>query len=332
MKMPASVLSQWLGMDVQITSQRPLSGGCISEVAAVSITSRSPKPWLHSDAFEPEQIDAELVIKQNEADSVSNFFCEARGLASITESNPLRVPRVFGAGAADGVDGVRRAFLVLEQIRTAPDHLGTASSAGPDFFRFGHQLAQWHQATAIQSQHHGDHTQAIYGWDEDNFLGSARQSNAAHDRWSDFVAAERIGFQTRWAADDDRLSGRLRTDLEQIISQMTSLLDGRAERSSVLHGDLWSGNYLFDSTGSAALIDPAVYRGCPEAEWGMISWFGSCPNSFEQGYQSCLPMTEGWERRAMVYRLYHQLNHLNLYGGGYTAACEATARDILRSG
>jgi len=97
----------------------------------------------------------------------------------------------------------------------------------------------------------------------------------------------------------------------------------------LLHGDLWSGNYLFDTDGNPAIIDPAVYYGCREAEWGMIKWFGGCPAAFERGYQTEWPMPDGWQRRSDIYMLYHQLNHLNLFGSGYADGCRRTAAQIL---
>jgi len=96
-----------------------------------------------------------------------------------------------------------------------------------------------------------------------------------------------------------------------------------------LHGDLWSGNVMMDSQGRTVLIDPAVYRGCPEAEWGMIRLFGGVGAGFDEAYQSVYPLADGWQRRAEVYTLYHLLNHLNLFGNAYLAQCEQSARKIL---
>jgi fructosamine-3-kinase len=86
---------------------------------------------------------------------------------------------------------------------------------------------------------------------------------------------------------------------------------------------------LFDQQSRPVLIDPAVYRGCREAEWGMIVWFGGCPAAFTDGYLRRWPLPDGWRRRVNVYLLYHQLNHLNLFGGSYASACRSTAAEIL---
>jgi fructosamine-3-kinase len=196
---------------------------------------------------------------------------------------------------------------------------GRGGSSSAAYRRFARQLADLHRTTAGKR----------IGWERDNYLGSAKQPNTPHETWAEFVADQRIGFQIRWARDQGLADRQLQSDCETIIARMAGLLDGRQDQTSLLHGDLWSGNYLFDAHGQPAIIDPAVYYGCREAEWGMIAWFGSCPAAFDQAYQERWPMPEGWQRRIQVYKLYHQLNHLNLFGSSYAGICRSTARRIL---
>jgi fructosamine-3-kinase len=122
----------------------------------------------------------------------------------------------------------------------------------------------------------------------------------------------------------------LQRDCEQIIDLMDDLLEGREDQTSLLHGDLWSGNYLCDREGDAVIIDPAIYYGCREAEFGMLRLFGSCPGDFYESYLDTFPLPAGWQRRVSVYVLYHLLNHLNLFGTGYRSQCQRLAAEILR--
>jgi len=281
-----------MAADVQVINAKPLGGGCISEVFCLHTVSHG-----------------NLVVKRNSADMVSNFQCESAGLVAIDDAGSIRVPKVVAVGQFGD-----QAMLVMEHVRTSP------SSSVAEFERFGRELARLHQTTRGNA----------FGWDTDNFLGAARQVNGQARSWADFVAEHRIGFQLRWAVDQGVLDGRLKSHCESVIDRMQKLLTGREEATSLLHGDLWSGNYLFDEMGAPVMIDPAVYRGCREAEWGMILWFGNCPVEFERAYESEWPMADGWRDRVKVYLLYHQLNHLNLFGGGYRSACEQTAAEILR--
>jgi fructosamine-3-kinase len=111
---------------------------------------------------------------------------------------------------------------------------------------------------------------------------------------------------------------------------MDQLLAGRDPQTSLLHGDLWSGNYLCDCEDRPVVIDPAVYYGCREAEFGMLRLFGSCPDDFYESYMETFPLPGGWQHRVSVYVLYHLLNHLNLFGSGYHDQCKRLAAEILR--
>ncbi|WP_146523462.1 fructosamine kinase family protein [Stieleria varia] len=279
----------------RVVESQTVGGGCISPAWQVLVE--------RSDNGERER----LFVKRNSMAMAENFRCEASGLTALAQTGTIRVPSPL----ATLVHG-SHAYLVLPWIETSKRRNGF-------FEEFGRRLAQLHRATS------GDQI----GWHEDNFLGSAPQKNAAMQNWPHFVAEQRIGFQVRWAVDQGLADRRLQADCERIMSAMPEILDGRQQGTSLLHGDLWSGNYLCDDSGQPVLIDPAVSRGCREAEWGMIRLFGACPVEFEQAYQETWPMNDGWQRRSSVYVLYHLLNHLNLFGSGYLGQCRSLAAEIV---
>jgi fructosamine-3-kinase len=290
-----SALMKLMPSVASVTDIQSVGGGCISDARRVTIVERSGARRV-------------VFVKSNAASFLGNFQAEQRGLTRLNEPGVIRVPKPLAVGTAEN-----HAWLVTDWIEQG--------SRGDDFFqRFGRRLAELHRATL------GDEI----GWPEDNFLGSARQINAACDSWVDFVARHRIGFQLHWAVDQGLADAALRRDCEQIIASMEILLGGRDPSTSLLHGDLWSGNYLCDSDGEPALIDPAVYCGCREAEFGMLRLFGSCPADFYDSYLETFPLPGGWQRRANVYVLYHLLNHLNLFGSGYHGQCKSMAAEILR--
>jgi fructosamine-3-kinase len=101
-----------------------------------------------------------------------------------------------------------------------------------------------------------------------------------------------------------------------------SILHDSLEPPCVLHGDLWAGNYLCDENGCAVLIDPAVYYGHREADLAMTKLFGGFPRTFYDSYQREYPLKPGWEYREGLYKLYHVLNHLNLFGRSYLHEAE----------
>lgn len=255
-----------------------------------------------------------VFAKANAPSFVDNFRSEWDGLTALAATKSILIPKPIAVGTS-----AARSWLITEWVETRP--------RPENFFSdFGRQLAELHRVTAGRQ----------IGWPRDNFLGAASQSNTATASWVDFVAQNRIVYQLRWANDQQRVDTELCRQGEAIVAAMPNLLAGRADETSLLHGDLWSGNYLFGATdenrcGVPVIIDPAVYYGCREAEFGMLKLFGSCSPAFYHAYQNAWPLADGWQRRINVYILYHLLNHLNLFGSGYLGQCHHVASEILRS-
>ncbi len=282
---------------------QPLGGGCISATAA----------WRLDDG-------SEIFVKSDDAGRLPMLQAEAAGLDALSATQTIRVPQVLAIGTDEDS---RQAFLVSEHIRTATPPSDTSDPQSPahsDFFtRFGQQLALLHRT---------DTSAHDFGWPTDNFIGATAQPNRPDKSWASFFASQRLEPQLRLARQQQFASPRLIRDVERLIGQLDSLLAGRNEPPALIHGDLWSGNYLCDEQQQPVLIDPAVYRADREAEFGMIELFGSCPRRFYQAYQDTYPLAAGWQQRTQLYVLYHLLNHLNLFGGGYLQQCESLAQRI----
>ena len=279
-----------------VISVQRVAGGCISDAFQLEITTPtgSKERWF---------------LKTNKKEFYRQFLCELDGLSAIKETSTLAVPQVIASGITH-----EHAWLVLDWIEQT-------SKSSKFFLRLGQQLAEMHRCKQ------GDQ----YGWRADNYLGSSLQKNTQTDSWPDFVAEHRIEFQLKMAHDHLQLPSDLERMIQSIISRMSDLLNGSEKKISLLHGDLWSGNYLSNANGSRVLIDPAVYHGNREAEFGMILLFGSCPPAFYDAYQENYPLTEGWQRRCKIHTLYHLLNHLNLFGLSYLDDCRRICHQILGS-
>lgn len=227
------------------------------------------------------------------------FRCEADGLAELATAGTLNIVKPLAVGDN---------FIVTEYTGR-----GTPS---PGFFEnFGRDLARMHRYTATQ-----------FGFYEDNFIGANPQENIAsgeekHD-WPAFYFNKRLLFQYRLAERNGYATASLSEGFRRMESRIGVLLEGSAEQPCLLHGDLWSGNYMCGSDGEAVLIDPAVYYGHREADLAMTKLFGGFPPAFYRAYQREYPLKEGWERREGLYRLYHVMNHLNLFGRSYLAEAE----------
>jgi protein-ribulosamine 3-kinase len=270
----------------------PVSGGCISSSFRVVIR----------DSDECRQ---RLFVKTNRKEFHQNFCCELDGLQRLSDTGAIGTPKPLTVGVLD-----QFAFVVMQWIEVGRKN---------DFEAFGRQLAQLHHQTASKR----------IGLEQNNFLGATPQDNTPRESWVRFVQDQRIGFQLRRAVDCHLIDPSNAKTIEAVIDSLPKILTGRDETTSLLHGDLWSGNYLFDSQGQPVLIDPAVHYGCREAEFGMLLLYGGCPPNFYDAYNDQWPMPSGWRDRCQVYVLYHLLNHLNLFGQAYLADCGRVARAIL---
>jgi fructosamine-3-kinase len=88
-----------------------------------------------------------------------------------------------------------------------------------------------------------------------------------------------------------------------------------AEKPTLVHGDLWSGNVY--ASDQACLVDPAVYYGHRELDIALSQLFGGFNSVFYQAYNEVYPLQNGWEERAGLYNLYPLLFHLNAFGSSY---------------
>jgi fructosamine-3-kinase len=180
-------------------------------------------------------------------------------------------------------------------------------------------------AAGLAALHHAE-APDDFGLDEDNFLGDLPQRNARRHSWPAFWRDCRLVPQIEIA--QARGIGMARRDLlQRLLERLDSLLD-YAARPSLLHGDLWSGNYLTASAG-AVLVDPAAYYGDREAELSYIELFGGFPADFVNHYRAAWPLEDGYERRRPVHQLYHLLAHFNHFGEPYGNDVERVCRRIL---
>lgn len=233
----------------------------------------------------------DFFLKSNAAAQIDMFIAEADGLREIAATRTVRVPDPVCWGVAGDT-----AYLVLEYLDFGRGGNGAV---------LGEQLAAMHRIT-----------RADFGWQRDNTLGSTPQINTPDTDWLRFFRARRLGFQLE-LAQRNGWGGELQRLGAELMTRMDGLFDGYRPRPSLLHGDLWSGNHAYLADGSPVIFDPAVYFGDREADVAMTELFGGFGGDFHAGYRAAWPLDAGYAVRKTLYNLYHILNHLNLFGGGY---------------
>ncbi|HNE29026.1 MAG TPA: fructosamine kinase family protein, partial [Saprospiraceae bacterium] len=97
------------------------------------------------------------------------------------------------------------------------------------------------------------------------------------------------------------------------------------EAPALIHGDLWSGNFLCNTDGEPVLIDPSAAFAHREMDLAMARLFGGFDPAFFAAYERAWPLEPGFVERLGIYQLYYLMVHLNLFGEGYLRQ----VRDIL---
>lgn len=239
-----------------------------------------------------------FVFKINDANRFPALFLkESNGLDILRQSQSFIIPEVIAQGTLDNIAYLILAFLPPEPILS--------------WELFGKQLAKLHQ-----------HKSNTFGLEEWNYIGSLKQYNNPEPNAATFFIQQRLAPQFELAAQKSfsfKNVERLYQVAEAIIPD---------EAPSLIHGDLWSGNYLHTEDGFA-LIDPAVSYGTREMDLAMMQLFGGFPDLVFRVYQECYPTTSDLENRIPLYQLYYILVHVNLFGRSYYGRAEGIINKYL---
>jgi fructosamine-3-kinase len=242
-------------------------------------------------------------VKLNTSNRITMFEAEFEGLQALLNSKTVRAPAPICVGASGD-----QAYLVTEYL---PLH------GRINYAQLGENLAALH----------GFHAKS-FGWHRENTLGTTRQINTPSNNWPAFWREQRLGFQLRLATKNG-YTGMLQTLGETLLLKCHRFFDSYQPAASLLHGDLWSGNAAALADGTPVIFDPAVYYGDRETDIAMTELFGGFSPAFYAAYNACSPLDAGYSVRKKFYNLYHILNHLNLFGGGYRQQAEQTIEYLL---
>lgn len=269
-----------------IQSARRVSGGSINEAAQINI----------------KEIGTSF-LKWNRAADPDMFSKEVKGLELLREAgSDLRIPGVILQGQMDNNTG----FLILEFIEEGRSGKYSAQ-------HFGKQLAELH------SRH-----SSRFGLDENNYIGRLPQSNTWHEQWVEFFIEERMEPQLTMALNSGKFQPAITGAFDAMYKELPNIFP--EEQPALLHGDLWGGNYFYDTEGNAVIYDPAVYYGHREIEIAFTHLFGGFSTVFYDAYNDTLPLETGFNNRRDIYNLYPLLVHTNLFGGSYARQVETIVK------
>jgi len=243
-----------------------------------------------------------FLVKTNHARKFPNMFAaEAAGLQLLKANCNLKIPELIWQGEVDNT-----AILILEYIESG--------KRIKNFFEdFGNKIASMHKCTS-----------EYYGLDNDNYIGSLNQFNKKSNDGVAFFISQRLMPQIELAISNNKIDNKAVNDFEKLFMKLNQLLP--AEPASLIHGDLWSGNFITDANGMTCIFDPAVSYSYRESDIAMTKLFGGFESAFYEGYNDVFLLQKNWQNRIELFNLYPLMVHVNLFGGSYLNQC----REILK--
>ncbi len=242
-----------------------------------------------------------------------NFFCkiniaskfphlfqkEERALRHLLKQKVIKIPEVLHC-----IETGTEQVLILEWINEG-------STSHQFWANFGHQLAALHSISNSQ-----------FGWEEDNYMGSVEQPNQWIADWSTFFTTQRLMPLAQKCLQQHLLTSKHLAQLEKVCEKLNDIFE--PEAPALLHGDLWSGNYMCSENGEPVLIDPAIYFGHRSVDLAMTMLFGGFDKTFYEAYHYYFPLPNNYQQQWEVCNLYPLLIHLLLFGSGYRPQIEKT--------
>lgn len=237
------------------------------------------------------QTNKHYFIKLNHSYLLDMFAAEFAALNELMKCESIHTPRPICYAELN-----EQSFIAMEYmpLQNRGDH-----------FQLGQDLARMHKIS-----------QSLFGWTRNNMIGSTAQSNTQCNNWVKFWKNQRLipQFELLYQKGHQAL---LEKKADHLLSGLDDFFQGHQPIASLLHGDLWSGNYAFDTSGNGVIFDPALYYGDRETDIAMSELFGGFPSDFYKGYQEEFPLADSYKKHKPMYNLYHILNHANLFGGSY---------------
>ncbi|WP_262122623.1 fructosamine kinase family protein [Anaerococcus sp. Marseille-Q5996] len=244
-----------------------------------------------------------MLVQKNCYDSF--YDGEIAGL-KLFEEIGINAPRVIDHGFVDG-----DAYLLLSFLEEA--------SKG----------SQSELAEVVAKMHQKKSPNGKFGFDYPYRGSQTTFSNDWKDTWAEVFLEERMNVLAKQLMDMDLWTDYDYEKFEKVYLIMDNELKNQKSQASLLHGDLWGGNYMFLSDGSPALFDPSPFYGDREFDIGITTVFGEFTDEFYQRYNEIYPLEDGYRLRLEFYRLYLYMVHLVKFGEMYESSVNAIMENIL---
>lgn len=249
-----------------------------------------------AEVYRVETSGGRKYVAKVDMSPAANLSIEGFMLRYLRDNTELPVPGVVSS--ADEL-------LIMEYIA----HDSVSSSVGER--QAARKLAALHSLSS-----------ASYGFERDTLIGPLHQPNPWTNSWVEFFTEHRVLYMADLCVQAGRMAKNLRGAIEELCAKLPEYLD-EPQAPSLIHGDVWSGNVLYDGGHLRAFIDPAIYFADAEMELAFTTLFTTFTDDFYDCYQEIRPIRPGfWDVRKDLYNLYPLLVHVRLFGGSYLRSVE----------
>ncbi|WP_415406106.1 fructosamine kinase family protein [Sulfurovum sp. CS9] len=193
----------------------------------------------------------------------------------------------------------------------------------------GKEAEELAAAKVLTDLHSVTNESRMYGYYYDTTIASFMQHNEQTQyNWGLFLGQMRIMPMARICYDKGEISKQTLVRLEGLCRDIYKRIDMSSITPSLLHGDLWGGNILYNIKG-AVLIDPAIYFGDREMELAFIVMFNTFGETFFNAYKEVHPLSQDfYNTKVPLYQIYPLLVHVALYGSTYTGQLEEVLKRL----
>ncbi|SDB81706.1 Fructosamine-3-kinase [Pelagirhabdus alkalitolerans] len=246
-----------------------------------------------NQSFKVDTNAASFFVKANQNVTSDFFRFEKLGLDRLKETETVHIPTIYTIENDPHL-------MVMEWI-------DSTSSSPEASSQLGRELAQLHMQK-----------QSAFGLDRDGYMGTLTQPNQLTDSWVDYYRDHRLKHQLNVGLKRGTMTKKRQKQLTQLMENLDHFVPDLTH-ASLLHGDLWGGNWLTSKNQTPFLIDPSIVYGDRHFELAFTELFGGFGNGFYDAYHDTFPIADYYEDIKPLYQLFHLLVHLNLFGDMYAA-------------
>ena len=156
------------------------------------------------------------------------------------------------------------------------------------------------------------HSNKKYGFKFAAQIGALKQANEFTDNWMVFFRDKRLISIFELINNNNSMPNHINIKIEKLIKNIHNYIPN-TPTPRLLHGDLWSGNILYNNGILAGLIDPGIYFGHNELEIAYLTWFNFVNEEFIKSYSNIIPIEKDYFEYEPIYQLYYSLLNVHLW-------------------